>query len=188
MSNFAFLQAEWDFLFEAASKAEAMANSDARVSCFYARRSIELAVKWLYKHDKAFKLPYQDNLSALIHEPSFRQNVGGALFTKAKLIKDYGNLAVHSSKKVTTPEALTCTRELFHLCYWLAHAYGRKARPPSDIAFNLALVPNPQAIAQKTIDQLQKLEVELQARDEKLAEVLATKATIDEVLKKLRAS
>src|SRR5580765_527547 len=110
MTNFAFLEAEWDFLFEAASKAEGLANNDARASCFYARRSLELAINWLYKHDKALKLPYQDNLSALIHEPSLRQTVGDALFTKARVIKDYGNIAVHSSKKLSTSDALTVVR------------------------------------------------------------------------------
>jgi type I restriction enzyme R subunit len=57
--------------------------------------------------------------------------VGDALFTKARLIKDLGNLAVHSTKKVAATDALTATRELFHLCYWLARTYGRSvaARP-----------------------------------------------------------
>ena len=81
MTNFAFLETEWSMLFEAASRAESSANSDPRVSCYYARRALEISVAWLYTHDKAFKLPYQDNLSALIHEPTFRQSVGEALFT-----------------------------------------------------------------------------------------------------------
>ena len=98
MSNFSFLQAEWGLVHEAARQAEASAHSDARVSCFYARRALELAVAWLFAHDNAFKLPYQDSLSALIHEPTFRVGVGDALFTKARLIKDLGNLAVHSTK------------------------------------------------------------------------------------------
>lgn len=41
-------------------------------ACFYARRTLELAVSWAYKHDASLKLPYQDNLSALIYEPSFK--------------------------------------------------------------------------------------------------------------------
>ena len=120
MSNFAFLQAEWALVFEAARQAEHHAHGDARSACFYARRALELAVNWLYTHDKALKLPYQDNLSALIHEPSFRQAVGDALFTKARLVKDLGNLAVHSTKKVASTDALSATRELFHFCFWLA--------------------------------------------------------------------
>jgi type I restriction enzyme R subunit len=78
--HFAFLQSpEWLFLGESAAKAEALANTDPRASCFYARRTLELAVAWLYKHDSSLRLPYQDHLSALIHEPSFRQTVGEAV-------------------------------------------------------------------------------------------------------------
>jgi type I restriction enzyme R subunit len=120
MSNFAVLQAEWGLVFEAAHRAERAVHSDARASCFYARRALELAVDCLFKHDGAFKLPYQDSLSALIHEPSFRQGVGDALFTKARLIKDLGNLAVHSTRQVAPTDALTASRELFHVCCWLA--------------------------------------------------------------------
>ena len=112
MSNFAFLHTEWPALHESALKAEASVHTDARAACFYARRTLELAVTWLYKHDRSLRLPYQDTLSALIHEPSFGQVVGQAVFTKTKLIKDLGNLAVHSTRKVLPADALAATREL----------------------------------------------------------------------------
>lgn len=51
MSNFIFLKTEWADLHEAAVKAEALAYSDARSACFYARRTLELAVNWVCKHD-----------------------------------------------------------------------------------------------------------------------------------------
>jgi type I restriction enzyme R subunit len=76
MSQFAFLQREWAAVFDAASKAEAAVHADPRTACFYARRALELAVSWAYKHDASLNLPYQDNLSALIHEPSFKQAAG----------------------------------------------------------------------------------------------------------------
>jgi type I restriction enzyme R subunit len=44
MTQFAFLQPEWPLVFDAASKAEAAVHADARTACFYARRSLELAV------------------------------------------------------------------------------------------------------------------------------------------------
>lgn len=190
MSNFAFLQSEWTTLYGAAIKAEEMANTDARTACFYARRTLELAVDWLYKHDKSFRLPYQDHLSALIHEPSFKATVGDAVFTKAKLIKDLGNLAVHSTRSILPTDALTATRELFHVCYWLARTYGQRARPAPDLRFVPALIPSvsraPSAPAAQSVDQLQKLEAELQARDEKLSALLSSKTALDEELKKLR--
>lgn len=100
MSNFSFLQSEWPAIYEAAIKSEEAVQSDARTACFYARRALELAVAWFYKHDSTLKLPYQDHLSALVHEPTFRSAVGPAIFAKIKVVKDLGNLAVHSHKAV----------------------------------------------------------------------------------------
>ena len=186
MSNFIFLESEWSFLFDPATKAEAAANRDPRVSCFYARRALELAVAWLYKYDVAFRLPYQDNLSALIHEPTFRQTVGQALFTKARLIKELGNAAVHSTKKILPSEALSATRELFHFCYWVARTYGRTSKPAPSLIFDLNLLPKSSPIPQQTIDQLQKLEADLESRDEQLSKLLADRTALDEELKMLR--
>ena len=121
MTNFAFLHPEWAALHESAVKAEGLVYPDPRASCFYARRTLELAVGWLYKHDNGMRLPYQDHLSALIHEPTFRETVGDAVFNKARVIKDLGNLAVHSMRPVRQFDALTATKELFQVCYWLAH-------------------------------------------------------------------
>ncbi|MBX3620007.1 MAG: DEAD/DEAH box helicase family protein [Rhizobacter sp.] len=187
MSQFQFLAAEWPMLFESASNAEGSVHADPRGSCFYARRSLEIAVSWLYKHDKAFKLPYQDNLAALLHEPTFRQGVGDALFTKARLIKDLGNVAVHGSKRVSSADALSAARELFHICYWLARTYGRAARPEPGISFSSANIPNPSGAAPpQSAAQLQQLEAQLRERDEHLSAILADKASLDVELQRLR--
>src|SRR5919197_1004486 len=113
-SQFAFLQCEWSTVFEAAARAEAAVYADPRTACFYARRALELAVSWGYKHDASLKLPYQDDLSALIHEPSFKQAAGEAVFSKARVINTLGKRAVHSHRAVPEPDALAAVRELFH--------------------------------------------------------------------------
>src|SRR5882672_5735812 len=136
MSQFAFLQREWPAEFDACGKAEAVVHTDPRTSCFYARRALELAVAWAYKHDAVLKLPYQDNLSALIHEPSFKQVAGQAVFSKARVIVTLGNRAVHSHRAIPTDDALVAVRELFHVAYWLARTYGRVARPAPGLAFD----------------------------------------------------
>jgi type I restriction enzyme R subunit len=192
VSNFAFLQPEWVTLHESARKAERLVYADPRASCFYARRALELAVSWLYKHDSGLRLPYQDHLSALIHEPTFRQTVGDAVFNKVRVIKDLGNLAVHSQRPVRQFDALTATKELFHLCYWLAHTYSTGAKPAADLTFDLASVPKPAAtptpaaVPTQTVDQLLRLEQELRERDEKLSALLADRTTLDAELVRLR--
>ena len=48
MSQFAFLTAEWPAVAEAAGKAVLSVQADPRTACFYARRALELAVRWIF--------------------------------------------------------------------------------------------------------------------------------------------
>jgi type I restriction enzyme R subunit len=187
MSNFLFLKAEWPAVFEAASKAEAAVHPDPRTACFHARRALELVVAWLYKHDPSLNLPYQDNLSALIHEPTFKVLAGEAVFNKARIIARLGNQAVHSPRSVPAADALTAVGELFHVGYWLARTYARGAKPSPELVFDPSLLQVVPPILGQTLDQLQRLEAELHERDEKLTALLTDKTLLDEELKHLRA-
>lgn len=185
MSNFEFLNAEWQDIHEAASKAESAAIPDPRTSCFYARRTLELAARWAYKFDRALKLPYQDHLSALIHEPTFKHTAGDAVFNKAKLINKRGNDAVHSHRVVQEADAVSTVEELFHFCYWFARLYGRRNRPDPALTFDQALLPTT-AIPKQTLNQLKLLESKLKEKDEKLSVLLADKESLDAEIKRLR--
>jgi type I restriction enzyme R subunit len=187
MSQFAFLEREWPAVFEAAARAEAAAYPDPRAACFYARRALELAVAWAYKHDAALRLPYQDNLSALIHEPSFKLAAGEAVFNKARVINTLGNRAVHGHNAMPADDALAAVGELFHVCYWLARTYARDARPAPNLAFDPSALPRTTLIPKQTAEQLAQLEVALRERDEKLAVILADRTALDEELARLRA-
>ena len=185
MTQFAFLQPEWPEIAAAASRAEALAHPDPRAACFYARRTLELLVQWAYKFDGALKLPYQDNLQALLHEPTFKKAAGETVFSKTQIITKLGNQAVHSQRAVSATDSLVAVRELFHVSYWLARTSGRKGRPTPGLQFDAAKLPK-HSIPRQTLEQLQKLESELQARDEKLAALLADKNALDAELKQLR--
>jgi type I restriction enzyme R subunit len=187
MSNFGLLQTEWPQLFESACKAEISVYPDARTACFYARRTLELAVAWLYKYDKALKLPYQNHLDALLHEPSFKNTVGTAIFTKALAVKKLGNIAVHSHKPVMQMDALVAVRELFHVCYWLAHTYAKEAKPSPGVCFDANLLPKTSPIPPQTLAQLQHLAATVAEKDAKLTELLTGKAELDAELQELRA-
>src|SRR5574338_548281 len=143
MSQFAFLRREWESVFEAASRAEAAVHADPRTACFYARRALELAVSWAFKHDAGLQIPYQDNLSALIHEPSFKQTAGEAVFSKARVINTLGNRAVHSHRPVPESDAAAAVRELFHVAYWFARTYARTERPHPNLTFDVSALPRP---------------------------------------------
>lgn len=188
MNSFEFLQAEWPAVYDAASRAEAAAHPDPRAACFYARRALELAVGWVFKADGSLRLPYQDNLSALIHEPTFKVAAGEAVFNKARVINTLGNQAVHSPRPIQQLDAVTATRELFHVAYWLARTYARGAKPAPGLAFDEGALPRTAPIPRQTAEELQKLAAELRERDEKLSSVLAERAALDEELNRLRAA
>lgn len=102
-------------MYEDASKAEAAALPDPRTACFNARRGLESAVQWAFRFDTALRRPYQDNLSALIHEPTFKATAGEAVFAKARAINTLGNRAVHGTRPVHQADSLAAVRELFHV-------------------------------------------------------------------------
>ncbi|MEO7974613.1 MAG: DEAD/DEAH box helicase family protein, partial [Thermoanaerobaculia bacterium] len=210
MSHFTFLRTEWPEVYEAARRAELAVVRDPRAASFYARRALEIAVTWVYKHDPALRLPYQDNLSALIHEPTFKTAAGEAVFTKARLLNSLGNRAVHGTRPVPVDDAVTAVRELFHFAYWLGHTYSRGTRPAPGAVFDASELtrPAPTATQQRqqveaqgqqheqqqeekrpaqTAEQLRQLEEQLREKDEKLATLLAGQSVRDEELQLLRA-
>lgn len=187
MSQFTFLQTEFREVYDAAHRAEALANSDPRAACFYARRALELAVGWAYEHDAGLQLPYRDDLSALIHEATFRNAAGEAVFYKCRAIKDLGNHAVHSQKPLTTSDSVSAVRELFHVCYWLVRTYAKGAKPEPGLAFNPNALPETTTVPKQTLSQLQELNDALAAEREKALAALADRENLNAELKRARA-
>ena len=195
MSQFEFLRTDFSPVFAHAKKAESLALSDPRGACFYARLALETAIKWMYESDPALRSPYDDALSALIHEPSFRKLAGNALVTKAKLIKDLGNRAVHDSRRtISEQSSITALRELFHFSYWLVRTYAKGAKPAAGIQFDPNALEKTLTISASTVKQIQKLREDYDAREKALAEEqearLATEAErekLNDEIKRLQA-
>ncbi|WP_367350802.1 DEAD/DEAH box helicase family protein [Ottowia sp.] len=199
-SNFAFLAADWPDLHAEALRAEQAALTDPRTACFYARRTLELTVAWLFQAEGgrggALRLPYKADLAAFLAEPSLRQLVGPALLAKMDVIRKLGNHAVHQARPVAAREATDALRELFHVAFWLARQYARQvgARPEPGARFRIELLPRPapqpaasraaEAAAQEALQQ--KAEA-LARADVQLREAQARNAALDAELALLRA-
>lgn len=186
-SQFAFLQPEFPEVHDAAHRAEALAKADPRAACFYARRALELAITWVYAHDAVLTLPYREDLSALIHESSFRHNVGQAVFYKCRAIKDLGNLAVHSARAITAEESVAALRELHHVCYWLVRTYAQGEKPAPGLSLDPLALPDTATVPRQTLAQIQQLNAALTAEREKALAALADREHLDEALKQARA-
>ena len=83
---FGFLQPEWPQIYESAAKAESFVFTDPGTACIHARRTLELVMQWIFKSDASLHPPYQQNLSALVHEPTFVQVAGQAIQAKATVL------------------------------------------------------------------------------------------------------
>lgn len=186
MSNFAFLAAEFPEIFENAKKAESYVSSDPRTAAFYARRTVELAVQWAYRNDGGLSFPYDDKISALIHEPSFQARTGQAIFTKAKLIIRIGNLAVHETRPTSPKDAGDAVRELFHLCFWLARTYA-KVPPPDGLRFEATQLSRKHDLVKRAFAELTRLKAEMEAKDKAFAALLRDKGDLDAELQAARA-
>jgi type I restriction enzyme R subunit len=187
-TNFGFLQAEWPQIYESAVKAESFVYPDPGTACIHARRTLELVVHWLFKADARMRLPYQTNLSALVHDATFVQAAGQDIQTKARVVIEHGNRAAHASNRTVTKEnALAAVRELFQVAFWMARTYARGAKPADALQFLPMLLPTSSPIPPATKAKLQELEASLSEKDAKLAELLSGQAALDAELQRLRA-
>ena len=204
-SNFCFLQPDWPDLLSEARRAEAAAHADPRTACFYARRTLELAVAWLYQAEGGrggcLRMPYKADLSAFLFEPSFQQLVGPAVHAKMDVIRRLGNKAVHDVRPVAAQDAQSALRELFHVAFWLAQHYARRVgdRPAAGLQFRADLLPPPAgtAAAQEQAasraaqvaaqEALAKQAQALAERDAALREATARNAALDAELAHYRA-
>jgi type I restriction enzyme R subunit len=187
MSNFAFLAAEFPAVHEAAVEAERQAAVSPTAAAFFAGKAVEVGVKWAFRNDPGLKLPYQDNIAALLHEPSFRRAAGEAVFAKAKYINSLRNRAVHEERTIKPGDASGAVKELFHVCFWLARTYARKGKPADGLTFDASVLSRRDEALKKAFAYVKAQQAELDAKDGELTKLLADKQNLDDELKKLRA-
>lgn len=188
MTQFAFLTSDFPDLLAHAKKAEGSALSDPRGACFWARLTLETAIKWVYRNDPSMRSPYQDTLAALIAEPSLAQLAGPAIVTKARFIKDQGNRAAHDSGKPIKPQdAAAVVRELFHVCYWIARTYAKASKPDPALQFDTSKLEKTLTISASTVAQIQALKEKHDADAKALKDAEAAALASEEGRKALEA-
>lgn len=153
MSNFQFLKDEWPDIFKEASECEQMVMTHPRSSVMIARVTLKKAVHWLYEHDDYLQYPYDQRLSALIHERCFSDILKPSMLREVNLIRKMGNNAAHG-KHIKQDQSIATFKYLFRFLSFLGVYYGE-----SDIKapqLDMSLVPDGSVVkeSQKMIDQL----------------------------------
>ena len=170
MSNFDFLKQTNIFrsFADASIEAENGIGLNTVTCSILSRRALELAVKWLYANDMDLKMPYQDNISTLIHEISFRKILDAKLFPQIKYIVKLGNYAVHDNKKITRQEAVMSLRYLFNFMQWICYCYGQDYQ---ELKFDENILPQ-EASNILAVKERENLYEELSKKDKKLEEAI----------------
>lgn len=183
-SNFSFLAGHWAFLIQDAQQAEKYALQDPRASAIYARRTLELALKWLYENDSALKSPYEQSLAAMIHEKTFAQSIKKGLFTDIKAIHRLGNIAAHEHTPISSKEGMALAGALHRFLGWLTRVYTRGGATPGQ--FQASLLPKEEAPALTTA-QIESLQEAAKEKDEKLSQTEEELAALKAQLAELQA-
>jgi type I restriction enzyme, R subunit len=89
-------------------------------------RALELAVKWLYSSDSELKVPYQENLSSLIHDSNFLVIIDEDLLPLLKYIVKLGNVSVHSNANIDRGEAILSLHNLHQFVAWIDYCYSEE--------------------------------------------------------------
>ena len=188
-SQYALIAGQWPELHEEALKVEQFALSDPRTACFYARRTIELLVEWVYENESQLERPCAaQTLADLMYARVFC-DLAGEEMRRFRLLKDLGNKAVHRSDPIRPGDAVLAARELFQVLRWFALTYGRDQQRVRGCSFNADLLPSRDtATAQQTQsrEHLEALAEQLEERDTQLRDQRLAVVASQEELDRLR--
>ena len=160
---------------EVAVTAEKIYPIDPAACVMNCRRSMEFAVKWMYSVDGALVMPYDDRLVSLMDAEDFRDIVGEDLWRRLKYIRQTGNAAAHTGKKIAQEQARLCLENLYIFLDFVAYCYGENYTEgvfdPSLLAVKPETMPDPQPAAPEVdlaalMEENRALKGELTARRE----------------------
>lgn len=184
MSNFSFLESNEQFnsFSSACMEAEKSIAINPAITALLSRRALELAVKWLYKSDSYLKVPYQDNLSSLIHNRTFQEIIEPELFPLIRYVVKLGNVAAHTSSNIKREEAVLSLHNLHQFVSWLNYCFSLEA---SEKEFREDILPTGEE-RQVSLKELENLNEQLGAKDKKLKDTIIENEKLREELRRFR--
>ena len=184
MSNFDFLKQNkiFDNFSESCIEAENGIGLNTVTCSILCRRALELGVKWLYANDNDLTIPYQDTLSALVHDITFKNIIDEKLLKQIEYIIKLGNFAVHNNKKISREEAILSLRYLYNFMQWIAYCYSDNFEEKE---FDESILQT-QSINVLAVKERESLYEELEKKDKKLEETRKENAELRKKLTEKR--
>jgi len=189
-SQYALIASQWPELHAEAVRVEQCALSDPRTACFYARRTVELLVEWVYDNDGQLQRPFgYGTLADLVGGSAFRELARDQL-ARFRILRELGNKAVHRTDPIRPGDAVLAARELFQVLRWLVLTYGRDPEQVRGQRFDPDRLPSKDSAAtqqSQTREQLEALAEQLAERDQQLRDQRLASIASQEELERLRA-
>jgi len=185
-TNFDYLleKQEYKDFAQQAIEAENSLSISPATCAILARRALELAVRFVYSYDADLSLPYQDNISSLIHEDSFRRIIEPSLFPMLKFTIHLGNVAVHTNSNIKRDDAIIALRDLFEFCDWIDYSYSAEYEEKQ---FDESILASGDEKRVKA-EELRALYDDLSSKDKRLADVLKENEELRKKMAKERKS
>ena len=183
MSNFEFLlnNKNFDSFNNACIEAEKSILVSPSTCATITRRALELAVKWLYANDSDLRIPYQENLSSLIHNNTFIELIDYKMLHMLKYIVKLGNVSVHTNQIIDREEAILSLHNLHQFVSWIDYCYSDEYTA-TDFDESLLL----QGEEKRTRpEELKDLYERLSSKDKKLEEMIKENQILKTMILKL---
>ncbi|MFT8341675.1 MAG: DEAD/DEAH box helicase family protein [Clostridium beijerinckii] len=170
-SNFEFLKfkKEFESFSNACIEAEKSIVVSPATTAILSRRALELTVKWVYIHDDELNLPYQDQISSLIHNNSFVELIDSEMLPMLKFVIKLGNVAVHTNSNINREEAVLSLHNLYQFVNWIDYCYGEDF---NEKAFDENCLLKADEESRTRPSELKDLYEKLSSKDRRLEEII----------------
>ncbi|NFI94843.1 DUF4145 domain-containing protein [Clostridium botulinum] len=170
-TNFEFLKFKKEFVSfsNACIEAEKSIVVSPATTAILSRRALELAVKWVYAHDDELIMPYQDQISSLIHNNSFVELIDSEMLPMLKFVIKLGNAAVHTNSNINREEAVLSLHNLYQFINWIDYCYGEEYNEKS---FDETTLLKANDESRTRPEELKDLYEKLSSKDRRLEEII----------------
>jgi type I restriction enzyme R subunit len=139
MSNFKFLQQEWQSLYSKLKTAEERVFTEPVSTASYCRLVLEESMYLIYDLEHLEK-PFNTELINLMNDEGVKSIIPFQLHEGLHIVRKTGNNAAHYGQRITNKEALISIRYCYDFAKWFAQNYN-KTIPDLPAFFDETVIP-----------------------------------------------
>lgn len=186
MSNFKFLQKEWQSLYSKLKTAEERVFIEPVSAASYCRLVLEESMYLIYDFEHIDK-PFNTELINLMNEEAIKSIIPFQLHEGLHIVRKIGNNAAHYGNRINAKDALISLRYIYDFSKWLAQTYSTEI-PDLPELFNETFIPRLGEKQRLLKEQQQEQEKAYQQLQEQIEKLQQEKDAIHEKAQKSEAT